>query len=116
MRLCLRLFTAILLAFAAHARASQAVFSEVMYHPLAGKPEFIEVQNLTVTPLDMARWSFTAGISFVFPDFNAGNPQAHFLQPNERILFSSATDAETRAAYPAIPAGARIFGPWTGAL
>ena len=30
----------------------------------------------------------------------------------ERIVVSAASDAATRAAYPAIPAGVRIFGPW----
>ncbi len=87
-----------------------------MYHPLAGKPEFIEVRNVTVTPLDMAKWRFTDGIEFTLPDFNPGSNQAHFLKSNERILVSSATEAATRAAYPGIPTGVRIFGPWTGAL
>lgn len=98
------------------ARASQVVFSEVMYHPLVGKPEFIEVQNLTPTPLDTVRWRFSDGIDFTFPDFNAGASQAHFLAPNERILLSAANDADTRAAYPGIPSGTRIFGPWVGSL
>ena len=98
------------------AQAMQVSFSEVMYQPLLGKPEFIEVQNLSVTPLDMALWQFTDGVQFTFPDFNPATPQAHFLGPNERILVSSADAAATRAAYPTIPANVRIFGPWSGAL
>ena len=111
-----RLLLAALLALGGTASASQVVFSEVMYHPLTGKPEFVEVENLSATPLDMARWQFTEGVTLVLPDFSAGASQAHFLKGFERILFSSADDPTTRAAYPGIPAGVRIFGPWTGTL
>ena len=83
-----------------------------MYQPPTGKPEFIEVWNITNTPLDTANWRFNDGITFTFPDFVAGSPQAHFLKPMERIIVSAASDAATRAAYPSIPAGVRIFGPW----
>ena len=38
------------------------------------------------------------------------------MQPNERVIFSSADPAATRAAYPNIPPSVRVFGPWTGAL
>ena len=111
-----RFILAVLLALGGTVSASQVVFSEVMYNPLAGKPEFIEVENLSATPLDMARWQFTEGVTFVLPDFSAGASQAHFLKGFERLLFSSADDPTTRAAYPGIPAGVRIFGPWTGSL
>ena len=96
--------------------AEQVVFSEVMYHPAGTLPEFIEVWNITWTPLDMAQWQFTNGVGYVFPDFAAGSPQAHILLGQERIVVSSANEAATRAAYPGIPAGVRIFGPWTGSL
>lgn len=100
----------------APAVARQVVFSEVMYHPVAGKPEFIEVWNISWTPLDMAEWSFSNGVSYTFPGFNPASPQAHFLKPLERIVVSSASEADTRAAYPTLPATVRVFGPWTGAL
>ena len=112
----LRSILSLLLASAGTLSASQVVFSEVMYHPVAGKPEFIEVENLSATPLDMARWEFTAGVAFTLPDFSAGASQAHFLKGFERIIFSAADDATTRAAYPGIPALVRIFGPWIGVL
>jgi hypothetical protein len=92
------------------------VFSEVMYQPPNGKPEFIEIWNITSTPLDTARWTFTDGITFTFPDFNPASSQAHFLRANERIILSAADEATTRTAYPTIPAGVRVFGPWAGAL
>ncbi len=105
-----------LVAFVSLSRAEQVVFGELMYHPLDSKPEFIEVWNITVTPLDMAKWSFTDGIALTFPDFTTTSPGAHFLRQNERIIVSSADAATTRASYPSIPVNVRIFGPWTGSL
>jgi hypothetical protein len=96
-------------------RSEQAVFSEIMYHPSGTKPEYIEIWNCTMTPLDMAKWRFTDGVSYEFPDFNSGAPQDHFLKPLERIVVSAADAATTRAAYGISPA-VRVFGPWTGAL
>lgn len=119
MKLLLRFLFVVICYMAIHIRgahASQVVFSEVMYNPGGAKPEFIEISNLSATPLDMARWSFTDGVAFTFPDFSSANSQAHFLKPYERILVSSADAAATRAAYPTIPATVRIFGPWTGSL
>ncbi len=106
------LFASCCLGLVQTVRAEQVVFSEVMYQPPVGKPEFVEVWNITNTPLDMANWRFNDGIAFTFPDFNAGSSQAHFLKGLERIIVSAAGDAATRSAYPAIPAGVRIFGPW----
>lgn len=92
--------------------AEQVVVSEIMYNPPGALPEFIELSNITATPLDMALWRFSDGVDFTFPNFNAATPSAHLLLPNEKILISSASDAATRAAYPGIPGGVRIFGPW----
>ncbi len=92
--------------------AEQVVISEMMYNPPVGKPEFVELSNITATPLDMALWRFSDGVDFTFPNFSTGSPSAHLLLPFEKILISSATSAATRTAYPAIPAGVRIFGPW----
>ena len=96
-------------------KAEQVVISEVMFHPADTRPEYIEIWNITNTPLDFAKWRFTDGITYEFPDFTSGSPQAIFLKANERIVVSSADPATTRTAY-GIPAAVRIFGPWTGAL
>jgi hypothetical protein len=96
------------------AHAEQVVFSEIMYHPAGTKPEFIELWNISRTPLDCAKWRFTEGITYEFPDF-AGSGNEHILQPLERIVVSAADPETTRTAYE-IPPGVRIFGPWTGAL
>jgi hypothetical protein len=105
-----------LLAGLTPVRAEQVVFSEVMYNPAGPKPEFIELWNISHTPLDMAQWRFSQGVDFTFPDFAAGSPQAHILQAQERIVVSALGEAATRAAYPSLPATVRVFGPWTGAL
>src|SRR5688572_4376565 len=91
--------------------AEQVVVSEIMYQPLPGKPEYIELWNITATPLDTALWKFSDGIDFAFPNFNPASPSAHLLLQFERIIISSANSSTTRTAYPGIPAGVRIFGP-----
>ncbi len=103
----------VLAGFARFAFAEQVVVSEIMYNPPGALPEFIELSNITATPLDMALWRFSDGVDFTFPNFSAGTPSAHLLLPYEKILISSAGDAATRAAYPGIPGGVRIFGPWS---
>ena len=106
---------ALFLGSLASARAEQVVFTEIMYNPAGARPEFIEIRNTTMTPMDIAKWRFTDGISFEFPDFAAGSAQAHILKALERIVVSSADPETTRAAY-GIPASVRVLGPWTGLL
>ncbi|MGJ8698084.1 MAG: lamin tail domain-containing protein [Verrucomicrobiaceae bacterium] len=98
------------------ASAEQVIFTEIQYNAQAGKPEFIEVKNNTGTPLDMGTWFFSDGIDYTFPDFNPADTDAHIFLPFETILVSPVSGADLRAAYPSIPAGVRIFGPYTGAL
>ena len=99
-------------------RAGQGhvVISEVMYNPPDGRPEYVELVNLTSNRYDVAKWRVSGGISYEFPDFSAGAASAHFVNEYERVVLSSADAAATRAAYPGIPASVRIFGPWTGSL
>ena len=95
--------------------AEQIVFSEVMYHPPAGGHEFIEVQNLTTTPFDIAQWQLTEGASFTFPDFDSGPALDSFLKAFERIILCDTDPATFRATYN-VPDSIRVFGPWTGQL
>ncbi len=97
------------------ARAEQVVFSEIMYHPPAGKFEFVEIRNLTATPFDIAKWRMRDGVDFDFPDFSAGDPQNTFLKAFERIVICQTDPATFRAAY-GLPAAVRVYGPWTGNL
>lgn len=98
------------------AAATEVIISELMYNPAPGKPEYIELQNLTANPLDIAGWTFTAGIDYAFADFSDANPMISFLKPFERILLSDVAEATLRAAYPSIPLATRIYGPYLGAL
>ena len=86
-----------------------------MYNPPAGGYEFVEVENLTATPFDFALWELCDGVDFTFPDFNAGNSSDAFLKAFERIVICETDEATFRAAY-SVPAGVRVFGPWTGGL
>jgi hypothetical protein len=106
---------ALLLAFCALVRshAEQVVFTEVMYNPPPGKPEFVEILNLTSNRLDLAKWRLRDGVEYTFPAYAPGG-SAHFLLEYERILVSAADPATTRAAYPDIPPSVRVFGPWSG--
>ncbi len=97
------------------APAEQVVFSEVMYHPPAGRYEFVEVQNLTATPFDIARWELADGVSFTFPEFSAAAAADSFLKAFERIVICETDPATFRAAY-GLPAAVRVFGPWSGTL
>jgi hypothetical protein len=96
-------------------RAEQVVFSEIMYHPAGGMPEYIEVYNHTATPFDIAEWRLCDGVDYVFPAFSADAVSRTFLQPFERILLSSVDEATLRVAY-GVPAAVRVYGPWTGNL
>lgn len=99
--------------FALFSRAEQVVFSEVMYHPPAGGYEFVEVQNLTATPFDIAEWRLRGGVDFDFPEFVSGTET--FLKAFERVVICETDPATFRAAY-GVPNGVRVFGPWTGNL
>ncbi len=99
-----------------YASAEQVVISEIHYHPKGGKPEYLELQNLTSTVFDIAGWRFSDGVEYTFPAFNAANTGRTFLGRLERVLVAGVDEATLRAAYPSIPATVKIYGPWTGAL
>ena len=95
--------------------AEQVVFSEVHYNPQGDNLEYLEIYNLTATPLDIANWKFSKGVDYEFPDFNETNPGISFIQPFERILIAGVDEQALREAY-VIPPGTKIYGPWSGAL
>ena len=95
--------------------AEQIVFSEIMYHPPLGGYEFVEVQNLTATPFDIAEWRLSGGADYDFPTFNAGSATESFLKAFERIIICETDPATFRAAY-GLPNAIRVFGPWIGQL
>ncbi|MFT6239449.1 MAG: hypothetical protein ACJAQT_001528 [Akkermansiaceae bacterium] len=111
----LNLFGVLLGTLTPLAHAEQVVFSEVMYHPPVSGHEFVEVQNLTATPFDIALWELSNGADFTFPDFGAGAPLDTFLKAFERIILCDTDPATFRATYN-VPTTIRVFGPWTGQL
>jgi regulation of enolase protein 1 (concanavalin A-like superfamily) len=96
--------------------SEQVIFTEIQYNAKAGQPDFLEVTNNTGTPFDMGKWYFSNGIDYTFPDFNAGDTDAHIFKQFETILVSPVDEATLRAAYPSIPGTTRVFGPYTGSL
>jgi hypothetical protein len=47
---------------------SVVVINEIMYHPRAGEPEWIELYNQMGTQVDMSGWSLAGGVEYVFPE------------------------------------------------
>ena len=103
------------LTFPATLRAEQVVFSEIMYHPPAGGYEFVEVQNLTSTPFDIASWRLSGGVDYQFAAFSSGAASRSFLKAFERIVICETDPTTFRNAY-GLPAAIRVFGPWSGNL
>ena len=95
--------------------AEQVVISEIQYHPRADLPEFIEVANITATPLDLTDWKLRGGVDYNFPSFSASSPKAAFLHPFERIVLAPVAPETFRAVY-GLPQSVRVFGPWDGEL
>jgi len=79
------------------------VISEFMFDPLSGVDgdEFLELTNTTATDVDVSGWSFTKGITLVFP---AGAT----IGANARIVISPDA-ARTQATY-GVPAAAVYTG------
>jgi len=47
---------------------SVVVINEIMYHPRAGDPEWIELYNQMGTHVDLSGWSLTGAVEYTFPD------------------------------------------------
>ena len=117
---CLHVFFAFLLCAVAvmspfSLRADQVIISELMYHPAAGDPEYIELENLTANPIDMASWE-VEGVGYTFPAYSDAQPTNSFFRPFERVLLTSVDESTFRAAYPQTPGAVRIFSGYTGKL
>jgi hypothetical protein len=103
------------------------VISELMYHPLDGKEEYIELLNPTASAVALAinlpqagtrGWVLNGGVDYEFP---AGTPA---LAGNSRILLVGfdPSDAALLEAFETaydtgnLTPGINIFGPWSGSL
>lgn len=97
------------------ASADEVVVRELMYHPPSGKPEFLELENITANPIDLADWQID-GVGYQFPAFDDAHPTNTFLLGFERILLTPVDEATFRLAYPQTPPGVRFFTGYAGAL
>ncbi len=96
-------------------RAEQVVISEIMYHPKEGGHEFVEIENLTSSPFDIAKWKLSGGVNFEFPEFSSAQPRNTFLKAFEKIVICDTDPGTFRASY-GLPSAVRVFGPWSGNL
>ena len=95
--------------------AEQVVISEIMYHPKEGGHEFVEIENLTSSPFDIAKWKLSGGVNFEFPEFSSAQPRNTFLKAFEKIVICDTDPGTFRASY-GLPSAVRVFGPWSGNL
>ncbi|MCY2952158.1 MAG: lamin tail domain-containing protein [Planctomycetota bacterium] len=91
------------------------VINEIMYHPATGKDEYIELKNITGSPVtfyDLEHpenaWKFVGGIDFTFKN---GDQIAAYGY----ALIVPIDPATFRTKY-SIPNSIPIFGPFTGSL
>ncbi|MBN1670390.1 MAG: lamin tail domain-containing protein [Kiritimatiellae bacterium] len=100
----------------AYPRVGPVVINEIMYHPVDGSLEYVELRNVSDGPValyDTAApthtWRLDAAVEYAFP---AGTT----LDAREYVLVAPTNEAAFRAVYPDVPAGVRIFGPYAGRL
>ena len=89
-------------------RTGPLVITEMMYHPANGSVEFIEIQNISVSPVSLAGVQIS-GIGFAF------GPTAPELIPGEIVLVVE-TDPSTFRSIFNPPASVSVFGPYSGRL
>jgi hypothetical protein len=83
------------------------VINEIMYGPAGTDVEFIELYNISASPVSLQNWSFGAGVTYAF-----GNVT---LNPGQYMVVVPVTPAEFLANH-TVPAGAQVVGPFTGSL
>jgi hypothetical protein len=90
-------------------RLAAAFISEVMYHPVDGEPEWIEIENRLDTPLalgapgpDEHGWQLGGDTAYGFPDGTV-------LPPRGRILVLGAGDPDLFRAAAGVPADVAIL-------
>jgi len=82
---------------------SVVVINEIMYHPRAGDPEWIELYNQMGTHVDMSGWSLTGAVEYTFPEGTI-LPAGMYLV----VASSAEIDPQTMA----VP----VLGPFDGKL
>lgn len=95
-------------------RVGPVVINEIRYHPLAGDAEFIELKNISGSPVKLYdplvpanTWKLN-GVGFSFP--------MNVELPAGGLLVLSATDPVAFRAANNVSANVPIFGPYSGVL
>ncbi len=109
-------------AMNAQPKTEPVIINEVMYHPIDfsggvdnARDEFIELHNITTSPVNIGGWSLQADVAFTFAS-------GAIIQPGDYIVvvsFNPATDpislAAFRAVYGLTPSTV-IYGPYAPRL
>ncbi|MBN1671665.1 MAG: lamin tail domain-containing protein [Kiritimatiellae bacterium] len=97
-------------------RVGPVVINEIMYHPVDGALEFVELYNISDGAVDLYDpawptngWRLSAAIDYTFP---AGTS----IGARDCVLVVPTNETAFRAAYPGVPADVAVFGPYTGRL
>ncbi|GAF71690.1 unnamed protein product, partial [marine sediment metagenome] len=98
-----------------------AVINELMYHPVEGDDEFIELHNITPTAVKLYdvdhpshTWRLEGGVDYDFPQ-GVEIPGNGFILAVGVDLSEPAEEAAFRTKYD-IPAEVEIYGPYSGKL
>ncbi|MCX8155485.1 MAG: Ig-like domain-containing protein, partial [Verrucomicrobiae bacterium] len=86
--------------------AGKVVFSEIMYNPASFRTneEWLEIRNLTPTPINITGWRLNRGVDFTFPQMT--------LPPYGYWVIASDTN-RFRQLYPNVT---NVLGNWRGQL
>jgi hypothetical protein len=97
------------------------VINEIMYNSTVGNDEFIELKNITASPVKLYdtaapahTWTLSGGVDYTFPT-GVEIPANALLILTEADVSTQPLKDAFRAKY-AIPSDAQIFGPWQGSL
>ncbi|MBN1669816.1 MAG: lamin tail domain-containing protein [Kiritimatiellae bacterium] len=100
----------------AYPRVGPIVINELMYNPVDGLYEFVELYNAGTNLVKLYDPNYPANCWMLTGVGDYAFPSGASLAPGEYAL-AIPTDAATfRQAYPGVPAGMQLFGPYDGAL
>lgn len=94
----------------AQPRMHDIVINEIMYHHLQREDryEYIELYNRGTDTVNLSNWSFTAGISFTFPEGTEMQPDSYLVVAKDPAFLAGVYDNLTR--------GENLLGPYGGRL
>ncbi|HKS38900.1 MAG TPA: lamin tail domain-containing protein, partial [Verrucomicrobiae bacterium] len=102
-------------ALNAYPKVGPVVINRIMYNPVPGGDEFIELLNITASDVPLYdaayptnTWRLGDAVDYVFP-------VSAVLPANARLLVAPTDPAAFQAKYN-VPFEVQVFGPWIGAL